>query len=74
MFIVGLIILMMAYHNLDIAYNMDSEAFDYNGFIFQTSHESHNRGMASIIIGIGFIIVAYIMILNSNEEKYYYAR
>lgn len=74
LFMLGIVILMSAYHNLDIAYNMPKEYFDYNGFVFQTSMDAHNRGMGSIILGIGFFLIGYIMILNTNEEKYYYAR
>lgn len=64
----GVIILMMAFHNIDTAWNMASECWDYNGIIYQDRISIYVRGAQCMVVSLGFFLIAFLIVSTGESD------
>jgi hypothetical protein len=70
LFIVGVFIFGMSYHNVDLAVNAVNGSIDINGLGFvQNQVQMYINGMSGMVISVVMMIGGFTMLFNVKEIK-----
>lgn len=69
-FIFGVFIFGMAYHNIDLAVNAAAGSLDINGWGYQQDKtKMYQNGMSGLTVSVVMLIGAFVALLDDNDGK-----
>jgi hypothetical protein len=75
LFMVGIFIFGMSYHNIDLSVNMQYGAIDINGFGFtQDKVQMYLNGMAGLDISVIMLISGFALLFNIKDGKKWHGK